>query len=226
MSQISLNLFGMPYGTLAGVGQTIHDGFVTEVADYPLPIPTMPNFQSDIDDFNAAIAAWGVKGNRGSHTTHLALIAERTIIRNDLRMLANYAVTTEPENPDSWEKIGFKVRHGKTPPQSLQMVQNFRHFISRDVPVTSIKLRWKRPLDTRKSDVKGYVIQRSGADQYPEPDGTRGITNVVGLVPNTQFIDEDPFVGPNFYWVTPFNSEGLGVHSESVLVVSGKIKTA
>src|SRR5436305_5619586 len=99
---INLSLFRISYTTLAGFAQTIHDGFISLAAAYPTPNPLMPAFQADIDNLNAAIAKWGLKGNRGSHIDHLALVAAATVVRNDSRMLAIYAQNTKPEDSDSW----------------------------------------------------------------------------------------------------------------------------
>ena len=226
-SLISLNLFKVSYNTLAGNSQTIHDGFVTKVADYPAPNPTMPNFQTDIDALQDAITAWGIKGNRGSHVDHLNLVAAANFVRDDLRMLADYAQNTKPDDPDSWSTLGFKIKRGRSKPAELQIVQNFRNFLSRSVPPPAIKLKWKRPLDTDAGDVKGYLIQRNNTSEYPGGDlrGNRAIANVIGVVPNTAFIDEDPYVGENWYWVTPFNSLGFGVTSDPLKVISTKMKT-
>jgi hypothetical protein len=224
-SLINLSLFRYTYAALAAFAQTIHDGFIAEVADYATPNPLMAAFQADIDALNIAVANWGIQGNRGSHAAHLALVAAAIVVKNDLRMLAEYAQNTQPNNPDSWERVGFKAKRPKSAVRPLEMVQNFRHFISRNVPPPFIKLRWKRPLNTAKGDVKGYLVQRNNVGVYPvDPDGGRGIVNVIGLMPNTSFIDEDPFVGANYYWVTPFNSLGLGVTSSEVMVVSAKAK--
>ncbi len=224
-SLISLCLSRYTYAGLAAFAQTIHDGFIAEIADYATPNPTMVDFQSDIDALNAAVVNWGIEGNRGSHAAHLALVATAIVVKNDLRMLADYAQNTEPNNPDSWETVGFKAKRAKSAVKPLESVQNLRHFIARNVPAPFIKLRWKRPLDTQPGDVKGYLVQRNNVNIYPVlPDGGRGIVNVVGLQVNTAFIDEDPYVGENYYWVTPFNSWGLGVTSDSVKVISTKIK--
>jgi hypothetical protein len=224
-SLISLNLFRYTYAALAAFAQTIHDGFIAEIADYATPNPLMAAFQADIDALNIAVANWGIKGNRGSHIAHLALIAAAIVVKNDLRMLAEYAQNTRPNDPDSWERVGFKAKRPKSAVKPLEVVRDFRQFIARNIPAPYIKLRWKRPLDTQPADVKGYLVQRNNVDVYPLlPDGGRGIVNVVGLKMNTVFIDEDPYVGENYYWVTPFNSLGLGVTSDSVKVISIKLK--
>src|SRR6266513_5948304 len=127
---ISLNLFALTYDGTKTFAQIIHDGMVAQVADYPLPNPLMPAFQLHIDALDAAILIWGKKGNRGSHADHLALIAAASIVRNDLRMLADYAQNVMQDNPESWALVGFKSRSPKSKPVVLQMVQNFRNCIS------------------------------------------------------------------------------------------------
>src|SRR3569832_2760312 len=106
-SLISLNASQYSFTGLAGFAQVIHDGFVAEVADYATPKPTMPVFQGDIDALNTAITAWGVKGNRGSHSDYVTLVAAQQVVINDLRMLADYAQNTQPDFFFSWLVVGF-----------------------------------------------------------------------------------------------------------------------
>jgi hypothetical protein len=73
--------------------------------------------------------------------------------------------------------------------------------------------------------VKGYIIQRSNTSQYPTATKSETIANIIGFATVTSFIDNNPFAGENWYWVTPYNSRGFGVTSEAVMVVSSKIKT-
>src|SRR5690242_18424636 len=76
--------------------QKVHDGFVTLVADYPTPNPTMIVYQDDIDALKDAILAWGPKGARGSRAQHLVLINVAEKVRDDYRQLAQYAMNTKP----------------------------------------------------------------------------------------------------------------------------------
>jgi hypothetical protein len=140
-------------------------------------------------------------------------------------MLSDFAQNKKPNDPDSWTDLGFKIKRPKSKPKALQMVQNLRNFISRSLTSFSIKLKWSKPLDTDRADVKGYIIQRSNVPEYPvSPEGSRAIANVIGLVPNTSFIDEDPLAGANYYWVTPYNALGNGVTSAALMVISTKVK--
>jgi hypothetical protein len=223
-SLIKLNLFILTYEKLATFAQVIHDGFIAQVADYATPNPTMVDFQTDIDALNAAIFNWGLEGNRGSHADHVALLTAITIVKDDLRMLSAYAENTQPNNPDSWTDVGFTLKSAKTPPAPLQMVQNFHQFISRSLVAGTIKLKWKRPLEAAPSDVKCYVVQYNNSPVQPQIDGSRGVVNVIGIVTDTSLIVVPPFIGANYFWVTPLNTVGFGVSSEAVFYnAPGKI---
>ena len=95
-------------------------------------------------------------------------------------------------------------------------MQNLRQFIARDIPSPFIKLKWKRALDTDPGDVKGYIIQYNSSNVQPEIDGSRGVVNVIGIVTSTSIIIAPPFVGANYFWVTPFNAVGYGVSSDAL----------
>src|SRR5438105_635924 len=98
------------YTELQANSQKIHDGFITLIADYPTPNPTMIIFQGDIDKLKSAIVAWGPKGARGSHEQHLLLIAAAEKVRNDYRQLAAYAMNTKPGDKASWVALGFTIK--------------------------------------------------------------------------------------------------------------------
>jgi hypothetical protein len=215
-SLIRLNLFKMTFDVLKTFAQKIHDGFVTNVADYATPDPTMADFQTDIDAFDAALLTWGVKGNRGSHADYLALLTSSTIVKEDLRMLSRYAQNAQPNNINSWTDVGFVLKSEPKPPTKLEMVQNFHNFISRSVLPGTIKLKWKRPLNTERADVKCYLIQFNNSGVQPEIEGGRGIVNGI-LVTDTSIIITPPYVGANYFWVTPFNAAGFGTSSEPVI---------
>jgi hypothetical protein len=216
ISLIKLNLFKMTFDVLSTFAQKIHNGFVTNIADYATPDPTMVDFQTDIDTFKAALLKWGPEGNRGSHADHIALLSAVTVIKADLGMLSRYAQNAQPANPDSWVNVGFTLKSAPKPPVKLQVVQNFHNFISRSLVAGTIKLKWKRPLDTERSDVKCYLIQFNNIGIQPEIDGSRGIVNGI-LVTDTSLIIVPPYIGPNYFWVTPFNALGFGVSSDLLL---------
>ena len=215
-SLINSGLTRISYENLSTKAQAIHDGLVANVADYPAPNPTMPDFQLDIDALNSAIVTWGPPEARGSRAQHDALVTMANIVKNDLRMLAAYAMNTQPNNPDSWRACGFGVKRAKSAPLPLEVVRDFHQFVSRKIADGFIKLKWKRPLDTDPADVKGYIIQYSDSPVQPLLKGTRPIVNIFKVQTQTSIIVEPPFVGANYFWVTAFNSVGYGVSSEAV----------
>lgn len=213
-SLIKLLLYTLNFDALASFALTVHDGLNALVADYPAPNPTLPNFKLDIIALTDAITAWGPPGARGSHADHVALVDAANVVRNDLRMLADYAQNTMPDNPTSWGAVGFPVKRPKSVPQPLQAVRNLRNFVSRDIPSGFIKIKWARPLDTDTSDVKGYIIQHNNTNVQPDINGSQGVANVVAIVPNTSLQFQPPNTGANYFWVTPYNSVGYGVSSD------------
>jgi hypothetical protein len=217
-SLINLGLYKIKFTDLAANAKTIHDGLLAQILLFPIPNPTMVIFQGDIDALNTAIVKWGLPGNRGSKADYNALVAAANKVKNDLRMLADYAQNTKPDDPNSWMLAGFVVRRSPSSPAPLGIVQNLRNFISRTLPSPVLKIRWKRPLDTDPGDVKGYVIQRNNTSDYPA--SSQGIANVIAVVVNTSFEDSNPLPGENWYWITPFNSLGLGVTSDGLKIVS------
>jgi hypothetical protein len=207
------------YKDLKENSQKVHNGYVTLIADYPAPLPTMPDFQTDIDALSAAITAWGPKGARGSHEQHLILIDAAEVVRDDYRRLAGYAMITKPGDTISWVALGFSVRKTPSPPEKLEPVQDFHRFISRKVGDGMIKLKWKRPLNAKSGDAKSYIVQASAIGvQPPLPDGSRGIVNssIIDIVTKTTSTLAPPFVGANYFWVTPLNAFGLGNSSAVV----------
>ena len=212
---IKLSLSKRTYENLGIFAQEIHDGFIAEVAAFPTPNPIMTDFQTDIDSLTTARVAWGDDHNRGSHVDHVNLLTAVAVVRDDLRMLSAYAQNAQPNQPAKWQAVGFTPKSPKSAPKPLQMVQQFRRFISRTLVEGTIKLKWKRPADTAASDVKVYVVQYSPTSIQPAIDGTRGVVNGI-LVTDTSIIIEPPFVGANYFWVTAFNAMGYGVSSEPV----------
>jgi hypothetical protein len=221
---INLGLSRLSYSDLRKFGVKIHDGFIAQVAKFPAPNPLMVDFQTDIDTLDAANVTWGDKKNHGTHNDHVALLTAVTVVKDDLRMLSAYAQNTQPTDTASWEAVGFTLKRPKSEPKPLQMVQQFRRLIGRTLVDGNIKLKWKRPFDTDRSDVKVYVLQWNSSGVRPDLLGGRGIINGT-LVTDTSIIIAPPYVGANYFWVTPYNAKGFGVSSEPVFYnAPGKIE--
>jgi hypothetical protein len=115
--------------------------------------------------------------------------------------------------------LGFKVKSAPTPPAMLEPVQDFHRFISRKVADGMIKLKWKRPLNSRPGEVRSYIVQVSDTGvQPPLPNGTRAITNsgIIDIAIKTTATVSPAFVGANYFWVTGVNAFGIGNSSAIV----------
>jgi len=213
--RITLGFNKLTYALLATFAQSIHNGFVLLVAIFATPNPLMATFQTHIDALNDCIQAWGSLATR-TRTDLNNLREAARIVRADLRMLAAYAQNLRPDDPNIWMQIGFSVTRDPLPAPALQIVQNFRIFISRTIPGPEIRLKWKRPLDTRRSDITVYVVQYSNVPVQPELRGTRGVVNAL-ITTETSMMIDPPYVGANYFWVTGYNSAGYGVSSDLLL---------
>jgi hypothetical protein len=218
MDLINLNLYQVPFSVLAAKAQTLHDGFKKKKAEYAKPNPALDIFQKHIKELNKAIADRGTVSNHGSSTDYTALLLAAEQVREDMRQLSFYAQFTRPHDTSSWIGLGFVIKHYSRTAKPLGMVQNFRHFISRDIPVPHIKLAWKKPEGVTVRDVRVYLVQRNNTPDYPGEVPCR--ENIIGLPTATKFIDEHPLSGENYYWVTPINAAGEGVTSQAVIVVN------
>ncbi len=222
-NSIALNLYAMTFQGVADFGDKLHGGFQRLAADYPGPTPSLAVAQSNIIKLNKGIVKWGTKGNRGAHTDYSGILSQVEVVRNDIRSWANYAMITKPNDIKSWTDLGFAIRQAKSKSQQLQMVQDFRHFISRNVPAPGIKLRWRKPLDTKSNLVKSYIVQWNNTPDYPMLRERKMLMNVVAVVTETTFTDMRPLPGVNWYWVTPHNSAGPGVTSQGLMVLSAQL---
>jgi hypothetical protein len=162
----------------------------------------------------AAILAWGPKGNRGSKVDYTNLKAAANVVRNDMRMLADYVQNTRPDDPDTWILAGFEVKDPRTAPQPLTIVRDLHFFISKFLDAGTIKIKWKRPEFAGPGDVKVYIVLHNDTPTIPLYKGGRGIVNVMGITTDTQLTFTPPYVGANYFWVIPYNAAGPGVISD------------
>jgi hypothetical protein len=219
MDLINLNLYQVPFSVLAAKAQTLYHGFKKNKIEYSAPKPALEIFLKHIKTLNKAIAARGTVSNHGSSTDYTALVLAAEQVREDIRQLSFYALNTKPDNSSSWIGLGFVLKHYSRTSKPLGMVENFRHFISREIPPQHVKIAWSKPLGVTVRDVRIYLVQRNNNPDYPGVIPCR--ENIIGLPTATKFIDEHPLIGENYYWVTPINGAGVGVTSQAVRVVNG-----
>src|ERR1700688_4192479 len=81
------------YAGLVSLGNGVHAG-LTGNLDFTTPLPALTVLQSNIDAVTAAQAAWGTKGNRGSHEDQVTLQNAALTLSQTLKSLAQYVENT------------------------------------------------------------------------------------------------------------------------------------
>jgi len=204
---IALYLQRLNYGDLFKSAQSVHDGFVANVATYPAPPVSTADQQAIIDTMASAIHAWGVKGKRGSRQAHTELVDARDAVREMVKQLAHYCMSVTPNDSASWEKVGFVTRKTREPANKSQAVQDLRQVTATNIPADIIKLKWKKPLDNERRRPLDYRVLRSDS---PDRDTARE----VAVVTKTVFSEVVATRGVvYYYWVVPVNAYGAGVTS-------------
>lgn len=194
-------------------------GCMTGNVNFPVPSPSMAVLQNALAELTAAIAIWGPAGSRGSkkelaHLRHAA-ITMRNLLLKEAAYVMNLVDLSAGANEQ--EKFilssGFPLRNERSPQGVLEKVQNFHNFVSRQLNVHQVKLKWDKPLNVAvNSNVKVYLVYRSATTLFSE-------AVFMGATTKTTFIDNDPLPGVvNSYFVIPFNNAGNGVVSEVVSV--------
>jgi len=180
---------------------------MTANAFYVTPNPPLATIQTDLTTFTDKVTAWGSVGNRGSHQTHVELLAARAVLENDLTALANYCETTTPYNESAFVSAGWEIKNAKTLIGPLPPVQNLRQFLSRTVSYGQVKLRWKRPLNTPFGVVNAYNVYRNTTSNF-------STASLVATVTKTEIIESGLTLTTYYYWVVPIGAAGAGVVSD------------
>src|ERR1041385_3012672 len=166
---ISIKLNVRNYAGLVNLGNRVNVD-MTGNLNFATPAPTLADLTTATTAVENAIAAWGPKGNRGSHadladlrlksqTLHDMLKAEAQYVQNEAQSLAGLDYPTMASIITS---SGYQLANSKTPQGILQMVQNFHNFISRKLDPNQVKLKWKKPLNTTSAgNVKSYRVLRA-----------------------------------------------------------------
>ena len=218
---IAIKLSPRNYSGLVNLGNRVVVS-LTGNASFATPAPALTVLQTAITDVENAIAAWGPKGNRGSHADLLDLRDKALTLAQTLKSLSQYvqntAQTTAGSDYAAMAAIigtsGYQLANPRSLQGLLQAVQNFHAAVSPRYNPNQVKLLWKRPLNvTAKGNVKSYRI-------------LRGTTNVfsaavqVATSTKTRFVDINTTgtVQVWFYWVVPVNNAGDGAASEVVNV--------
>jgi len=212
LPRIAQKLNKLTFQGLVDYANAISAGMTAQVAVYPAPVPDLATLDTDTAAMQALVTAWGPQGNRGSHATYTGLLAARVLVEADLVQLANYAENTTPYDAVNFALANWPIRNVNSPQGILQKAEDFRQFISRQVPAGSIKLKWSKPLGLHSpGNVKSWKVFRS-------LDTLFNNAVEVAIVTKTTFTDTPliPFQPTLYYWVQAFNTEGGGVISDIV----------
>lgn len=184
---------------------------LTGNVSFVTPNPSTAQLTIDKDALDAAIAAWGTVGNRGSHNDLLALRAAALVAFNDLVAEANYVESTVYVAGGSYADMeailnssGFSSKNIPSPQGALAQVQDLHRLIAASIPTNDVALAWKKPINvTSPNNVKAYKIFRGATSDF-------SLASVIGTVTKTKFTDFDVASSAYFYWVVGINSAGQG----------------
>lgn len=191
----------------------------TNVADFPVPVPSLADATTANGTLGSAIAQWGPQGNRGSHADLIALRAAARAVYNNLLLLAAYVqnlVDLSLPYPDQASFIllsGFAVKNSPSPQGVLAAPEEFTQQLGNTISLYAPKLMWKKPLGLQSpGNVKSYDVLRSLTDNIND-------AVVVGNPTKTSFIDNTVAVSTVYYYfVRGVNAAGAGLPTLSVLV--------
>jgi hypothetical protein len=187
---IAIKLSPKNYAGLVSLGNRVFAS-MTGSLDFPTPSPALSVLQTGITAVVNAIAAWGPKGNRGSHADLVNLRQQSLTLLQLLKAESQYVQTTAQlaagsDYSDMATMLtgsGFELKSTGAPQGVLEMAQNFHGFVSRRLAPNQRKLKWKMPLNTTSANnVKSYRV-------------LRGTTNVfsaaveIAVTTATEFVD-------------------------------------
>jgi hypothetical protein len=218
---IAIKLSPKSYSGLANLGQTIVAGMTANL-NFTTPSPALAAVTIAVGDVTDGIAAWGPKGNRGSHailvdlrnkalTLHDMLKAEAQYVQNAAQIAAGLDY---PSMASIITSSGFQLANPRNPQGILQMVQNFHQFVSRKLNANQVKLKWKKPLNTQSAgNVKSYKVYRGTTPVFSAAQEIISTTR-------TTFTDNNHGAAPVTwtYWIVPVNAAGAGVSSDPLTV--------
>jgi len=211
----ALNVKKANYAGVINLANGVFAAMTAAVANFPTPTPPLTQLQTDTTTAETASTAWGVVGNRGSHSDLLNLRAAINVLYNDLLALASYVQNTaEISAPLNYvlmasiiSSSGFSVKNSPSPQGALSQPQNVHRVFTLVFSLYTPKIKWDKPLGLLSpGNVKMYGIYRNTVNDFPS--ATR-----VGTSTRTQFIDNPPAGFTYFYFIVGFNAAGAGAES-------------
>ncbi|MGV9013441.1 MAG: hypothetical protein ACOH13_12680 [Flavobacteriales bacterium] len=122
MATVKMGVIRLAATALVAKAQGLYDKMLASIALYPSPVPTLLEFQQNIDALAAANATVDANGGKAAHQAKREAL---NAVKGDIKMLAGYVQTTSAGVADKILLSGFEVvRRGSpkgelSPPLSL-----------------------------------------------------------------------------------------------------------
>lgn len=195
---------------------------LTGNAAFATPDPAIVALTAAQTALDAAIAAWGPVGARGSHVDLMNLRSAALTMRNLLVQELGYVQSTVVAAGGDYAaqsammaSSGFGVKNAPVPQGLLGQPENFHQNFRNNISIYFVGLGWKKPLGlTSPGNVKNYQIWRNPTNNVFNDPTCVGI----GTATRTQFIDRTPLDTPAWYFITASNDQGLGAPTAGLLV--------
>jgi hypothetical protein len=218
---ISMKVSARMYAALVNLGNRVITSLTGNLS-FATPDPALMALQTAVTAVENAISVWGPISNRGSHADLVDLQTKARVLANMLKSESQYVqLTAQAAAGIDYATMGaiittsgFELASLPGPQGRLEMVQNFRQFVSRKLSRNEIKLKWKRPLNvTSKNNVKNYRVLRNTTADF-----TTAVE--IALVTKGTYTDTNTTAATVVwtYWVVPYNTEGAGVESNPITV--------
>lgn len=217
--QIANRINRLSYNGLSALAQQIHDELDTNAATFTAPPVILADLQTAIDDFNAAIQEAGIKGNKGSHASIIAVRGLRDALRVILIQEAKYVlsvVRTDAGRFNAQSAIllssGMRAKKGSTSQATPGQIRNLRQSTQATPLVDggrSAKIMWDKPRVSprgQSAKILGFKVYKQSIED-PQKVLVTTVTKTSALVADTA---SNPGGRNNIFSVVAFNSQGDG----------------
>lgn len=180
--------------------QGIHFALSANVGTFSSPSVSLAAIQTAIDDYNAAIAAWGFRPNHGSEIDHQSMVDNRVIVEQVVRSLSGYVVGIANGSRVTVLLAGMApTEDTHTPIGVLPAVQNLHSPFSKHTVQGQYRLRWK--------GTKGAFFY----NVYASSDSLPANKVLIAQSTKTLAVYSNPALADGtlqYFWVTAFGASG------------------
>ena len=197
------------YQALASFAGNVVATMTTNIALYPIPLPSLAGITGFQNTLQLAITAWGPVHARTTHANLLAVRSAAFTLYTALVSLAGYVqniIDPTKSYADQAADIalsGYSVKNSPTPQGFLNTAENVHQVFASNVSLYFPKLAWKKPLGLNSpGNVKGWQISRSLQGAGP--------IIVIGTSTRCRFTDNTAVKGAQYYYyIAGINAAGI-----------------